>query len=71
MLLKEYCSDIKKFLLLKSYYSGIQNLFPLRTAVVIKNYLKYVQGTFANKINIKHKILTLLGLIFYVINIAT
>jgi hypothetical protein len=71
MLLKSYYSVIQKFLLLNPYYSGIQKRFPLMTAVVIKNYLSYVQGTFANKRNIKHKILSILGLIFYVINIAT
>jgi len=36
-----------------------------------KIYLNYVQGPFANKTNIKHKVLTLSGLIFYVINTET
>jgi len=36
-----------------------------------KIYLSYVQGPFANKTNIKHKILKLLWLIFNVISTAT
>lgn len=36
-----------------------------------KIYLSYVQGPFANKNNVKHKVLALLGLICYVLNTAT
>jgi len=38
MSLKEYYSDIQEFLLLKSYYLGVQKHFPLKDAAVSKKF---------------------------------